>query len=586
MAWTLYRYILVDVLKVLVPATAVLVLVIAFALAIKPLADGVLGAGLLIKFVLYTIPTVLGFALPFAAALASTLVFIRMASDNEITAAAASGISYARILLPVLALGLVLTMSLFVLANFVVPPFYRYAERTVQADVVTALVNQLNQNRPFTFEDGLVVYADNANVRDLDQTDRPRLNRRSAANPRSWIELAGFAGMKLDRNGDVQGEATARTADIVVSESERRAWANITLHDYLAYRINPKAGNDSWTRKSGQRFAGRLRLNRPFEDEPKYLSYSELQTLRRQPQRFDRVQRAMENLAQALARARLQRLLKSQLTSDQPGGARVTLNGPEPAGRYILHAPRVTETDAGLRLEAQDDRPVLIDYQQDGEPKRRYEASRASLTLPEDTESDTQQSVLALRRRRTDPTPTISLQLNNVRIYASQATTRPAQKQTHTLPGMTWPGPVFDQINLDQPGRLRVEPLRRLATTAPFQSLATVQAAGAELGNALHRLNQQIFAQFHQRAASAIACLLLLVLGAVLSMQLKAQMPLVVYLWSFLLAIFTLIIIHASGRQMAGSGEHALWEALAVMWSGNLLLTIVIGVMYCRLARH
>ena len=41
------------------------------------------------------------YALPVAAAFASTLTFYRMAADNEITAAAVSGVSYRSILLPV-----------------------------------------------------------------------------------------------------------------------------------------------------------------------------------------------------------------------------------------------------------------------------------------------------------------------------------------------------------------------------------------------------------------------------------------------------------------------------------------------------
>jgi hypothetical protein len=78
---------------------------------------------------------------------------------------------------------------------------------------------------------------------------------------------------------------------------------------------------------------------------------------------------------------------------------------------------------------------------------------------------------------------------------------------------------------------------------------------------------------------------LLLLLGAVLSMQLSRQMTLVVYLWSFLLAIFTLIIIN-SGEHMAGSTENALAVSLSVMWAGNLTLALATGVLYCRLARH
>ncbi|MEL7087760.1 MAG: LptF/LptG family permease, partial [Planctomycetota bacterium] len=163
MPWTLYKYILRETGKLLLLTTLVLVVVMSFGAAVQPMSEGKLSAGLLVKFVLFTAPTVLGFALPFAGAFASTLVFIRLANDNEIVACSASGISYLRILAPVFGLGLVLTGGMLFLANSVVPSFYRLAERTVESDAITLLVTQLNQQRFVELKDqGLVIYADTA----------------------------------------------------------------------------------------------------------------------------------------------------------------------------------------------------------------------------------------------------------------------------------------------------------------------------------------------------------------------------------------------------------------------------------------
>src|SRR4051794_40448386 len=115
MPWTLYRYILRELLRVLALSGTVLVVLVGFAVAIKPLSDGMLGPWSLVKFVAFTIPTVVGFVLPFAAAFSGTMVFSRMAADNEIIACRASGMSYPTMMLPVFALGLVLTLSLFFL---------------------------------------------------------------------------------------------------------------------------------------------------------------------------------------------------------------------------------------------------------------------------------------------------------------------------------------------------------------------------------------------------------------------------------------------------------------------------------------
>ena len=137
MPWTLYRYILKDLLKLLVISSLVLVLVISVAAAIKPLSGGLLGPGTMVKYVLYLAPTMLGFILPFSGAFASTLVFSRMANDNELLVCRAGGISYGMILLPVVFLGLVLTLTLFFLSNWVVPSFYRSAAFMLEKDIMS-----------------------------------------------------------------------------------------------------------------------------------------------------------------------------------------------------------------------------------------------------------------------------------------------------------------------------------------------------------------------------------------------------------------------------------------------------------------
>ncbi|MEM8496259.1 MAG: LptF/LptG family permease, partial [Planctomycetota bacterium] len=147
MPLTLYRYIAWELFKLLALSTTVLVLVISFAATIKPLSDGLLSPWAMVKFIGYTAPTMLTFALPFSGAFAATLLFIRLASDNEVQACAASGISYRSILFPVAAIGLALTMGLFFMANYVIPGFYRGAARTIEADVMTMLVGRLNEDQ-------------------------------------------------------------------------------------------------------------------------------------------------------------------------------------------------------------------------------------------------------------------------------------------------------------------------------------------------------------------------------------------------------------------------------------------------------
>src|SRR5436189_4191181 len=111
MPWLLYRYILRDLLRVVGLTASVLVTVIAFGATIKPLAnDTLLDAAQTAKYMGLAIVPMLQFALPFAAGFAATITLHRMTNDNEILAMSASGISYRRIMVPLIGLGVALTL--------------------------------------------------------------------------------------------------------------------------------------------------------------------------------------------------------------------------------------------------------------------------------------------------------------------------------------------------------------------------------------------------------------------------------------------------------------------------------------------
>ena len=129
MAWTLYRYILIDIIKLLLLSTSVMVVVLGFGAAIKPLGDGLLDASGLFRFLIVMMPAMLQFALPFSTAFAVTLVFNRLSGDNEILAMSAGGMGYGRIVMPVVMLAAVLGVFLFVMASWVLQAFSIPTER-------------------------------------------------------------------------------------------------------------------------------------------------------------------------------------------------------------------------------------------------------------------------------------------------------------------------------------------------------------------------------------------------------------------------------------------------------------------------
>ena len=154
------RYILGDLVRLVALTTGVLVTVIAFGATIKPLAtDRLLTAGQTAKYVVLAIVPMLQFALPFSAGFAGTLSLFRMSSDNEILAAAVGGISYRRLLAPVLGLGLVLTVVMVILTQWIIPRFWAVLEGAIREDITRIFQASIERGEPFDFG-GRQIYAD------------------------------------------------------------------------------------------------------------------------------------------------------------------------------------------------------------------------------------------------------------------------------------------------------------------------------------------------------------------------------------------------------------------------------------------
>jgi lipopolysaccharide export system permease protein len=547
MPWTLYRYILRELIKLMALSVAILVTMISFAAAIKPMSDGLLGPGAMLKFVGYSAPTMLGFALPFAGAFASTLVFIRMAADNEVLACSASGLSYARILAPIAALGLVLTMGLFYLSNFVMPGFYRAASETLEDDLMSVMVTQLNQNRPFTEMDGYVLYADSA-------VQMPAPPETGAT---KFIQLAGVAVGELDEQDRVRADSTAKIANILLFQDDKGS--RVTMKLLEAMRYLPNMGDLKYHRSWE---IGPVALPSPFRDDTKFMSWPQLRELEREPERFKDVREAKAELAREVAVAELRTSIREHLKADRGEGA-VVLKGSRQT--YMIKSPAVRTVSGVLVLNAKKGRSITIEYPADA-PQRRIEAASAHIKI-----------------RPGDPgvQPTASIQLGEVRVFKVPGSEPITEKITDTLPPMVW---IRDVIDND----IEQKPLGVLQSAASphLGRSANVLNAKEGLDTNIVKLGRKITSQLHERAASAMTCLMLLVFGSVLAMHLKGQMPLVVFFWSFLLAIVSIIIIHTGQNLAATTGRVTVPVGLAVLWAGNVGMALAILVVYRRLAKN
>lgn len=200
---TIWLHLARDLWRLVLLTAAVLVTVIAFAAAIKPLADGKLGPVETLKFMILAMPPMLQYALPFAACFGATLAYHRWAADNEITACHAGGISHRALLVPALVSGLVLGLVLLALSNFVIPRFLRNMAELVSQDASKLIVNTIKRGESIRLGDRML-YADQVVEQGPDAS--------GGAFQTLW--LGGVLIVKLDRDGNVEEQASASEATI------------------------------------------------------------------------------------------------------------------------------------------------------------------------------------------------------------------------------------------------------------------------------------------------------------------------------------------------------------------------------------
>ncbi len=552
MPWTLYRYLLKDLLRLLVMTTALLVFVISLAAAIKPLSQGLLGPVAMVKYVFFLTPTMLGFVTPFAGAFAATLVFNRVVADNELTACRASGMSYRMILMPVLVTGLILTMGLFYLSNWVVPSFYRRTASMVEKDLTQVLVQQVKAGRPVALGD-IVLYADAA-----DDTQPPPVNPESRYQPSKLIRLRGVAVGRVDQSGRLRSDSTAARADLLLYPVDDEVWVTIGLEDVMYH--DAARGDLVWLEKW---LVPGVRLPQPFRDKPRFLSWPQLRTLAQQPERYDVVREHKRYLAEAIAAEQLLDQIRSTLTGARGGGRSVTLLGSNPGQQFVISAPQVAQVDQGLRLEADPTLPVRVNCRRDGLITRRIEAESGDLWI-EVAETHTE--------------PWVCIDLENTRVYDASLQGQPTERATLPTLRSYHPQPVLEPL-----GGLPIDTLLRQSMTLRDSSM--VGTAAQKLRDQILSLYRTALAQLHERAALAVSCMLVLLLSSVLSLKMTHTMPLVAYFWSFVPAIVVVILVH-SGENLTSSAKSSLKVGLGLLWLGPMLMAVATGHLYWRLSRN
>lgn len=555
----LWRLLTEDVWQLLAVTSMSLVMLIAFAAAIKPLADGRVGLTDALTLTFLLVVPMLQFALPFAAGFAATMGYHRFAADNEALAAHAGGIGHRALLTPAMLTGLVLAVVLAGLSTSLIPRFLRSAERVVTRDATRVFVTPIERGETVKIG-SFDIYAERVLRVPVDASKTDAIDHLALLNVFAMESLgeketkqpnfitAGRVDLWVfDRPGDDES-GTAVQLQFTGSSGEVRGGT-------------PDA--DWWTH--------RLPIPGAFRDDPKFLSVKELLRVYDEPRRMSSVEQRFRALALRLAAdVIVQELDRSMRRS---GHAVLTGEGTE----IVVLGSGLEQADGKWRvLPPTPGSPITTTLRRGGDER----VQRARGAVIEVNEPDA--------RNPTEMPLSLTLSLTGVETFSSTDPSREATGVRDTI----------EYKLLSTPGdpmgtRLKLTPrelLQEAREAAPVvkgvpptdERAKQIQSAARNLRSRIEDLRREIVSKLHEHAAFSVACFLMVITGAVVALRMRDSLALPVYLWSFLPALLTVITISA------GQGlTHAIGPpGLVLLWGGVAMLGLFTLREYAKLRRH
>lgn len=560
MLWTLWRAILIEFWRLLILSTGVLVTVVAFAATVKPLADGKLTADQAIRFMLYAIPPMLSYTLPFAGGFAATLAYHRFAAENEITAAHAGGVSHKRLLFPALVSGLLLAGGLWSLNDRVIPHFLVRMEEMITRDFARLMVNSLRQGESARIG-GTEIHAD--------QVDQ--VAPEAGSSVRQQFLLTGVAMVETDRQGEVTIDGTARHAWIQIlpvwalNAADRARIGDDAESAVVLKFIDVTIYRNGAPQSADPLVPPAIAIPNMFKDDPKFLTGSQLRELLEDPDRMSFVDRRRVALARMMAANESYSAFGSTLM----GGRPVALAAPDGSSVRVLGSTVVTAGSAWRVEPLRETGRVEVEITRPDGRTDRLTAAEAALTLRisagDDPLAASSGSGSASR---------YELALAGVRVLADRAGVGATELAETSYRDLT---PIDDPM----PGFLAMPSaeLLEVAQASPEGTAVRVEADG--LAEEIAHLEREVLSKSQERWALSASCLVMVLLGAVMAMRLKDATPLVVYLWSFFPALVS-VMVTESGQQATHS--HGVW-GLPLLWAGVIGLGGLLVFTLRRLAR-
>jgi len=540
MVFTLHRYIFREVIKVFILATVALTLMMSLGSILRSVQEFGVGPGQVVRLMIYFLPVTLTFVLPMAALFATTLVYGRLANDNELDACKASGISVLTLVYPGFILAIIVATANLLLSFYVMPAFIHQAENSLKNDARQILFRNIQRKGYYALppDDRCRIYADNADMQNN--------------------VLSGVVAVDMAPNGSIKRIVTAETAKVVFDPHQNINEVRINAHNTC--QIAP--GEDTAF------FAEQLSLTAEFGallgDNIQFKKIGEMKQIRRNPMLFEPVAR--------LAR-HLYAMFTAELLAQQINDA---FSSPAKTPFKLFNDRQVVEFSAkscSLRDEEcliLADDVIITERPVNGNtPPRTMRCQKAFINIEGD-----------------EMAPTLTLDIQNAKWTSPDPQNPKAQENIlarQIIRGLVMPAAVTDNFKTDDIlSEISPKAISAALHDGPDKQLLALQY---QLQKRIVRTLTSIGSEMNSRLVFGIGCVTLIMIGIGLGIVLKGGHLLTAFAASAAPALIFISCI-IMGKNIAENPSSRIIFGIPMMWAGLIILSLLGLELYRRLLRH
>jgi lipopolysaccharide export LptBFGC system permease protein LptF len=536
MIFTLHRYIFRELFKVFLLAAIALTLILSLGSVLMPIQEYGVGPRQVIHLMGYFMPIILTFVLPMAALFASSLIYGRFASDNELDACRASGISMLTLVYPGFALAVMVAIANLVLSFHVMPAFVHRAEQALKADAKQILFRNIQRRGYYELPEGnYLIYADHADAQ---------------KNTLSGVIATRVDGNKIEKITVAENAKVNFISNINLNE--------IFINAYRTYQLSPN--------EQGGFFAKSITITAPFpsllEDEIKFKKLRQMKQIKRDLMKFYPVERIARDIYAQFTTELLAQDISNHIT-DLPDTF-YQLQG-DPNGVAFIAANcliQPKETDAekayltGGVVVAEFD-PITK------ETDRTFTAARAVLHIEGDK--------LA---------PTLTMDIYNPTWKRTDGTEGLAHR--HIIRGLFLPPALDLKERFGSSDILQIINLDSMSATLQNSPSPRLKSLHQKLSRQMNETRAEIKSEMNLRLVFGLGCIPMILIGIGLGIILRGGHALSAFGVSCVPAA-VLIVGILSGKSITTNLGAQAFSGVFLMWGALLLLGILVFIIYRKL---